>query len=354
MEVCEHLSEGILGKYPACNIISSPMADGGDGSIEIIQSILNLTKISVPTVDPIGREITAQYFKSEDTAFIELASASGLVLLNEYERNPLFTSTRGTGLMIKHAIMNGLKKIYLFIGGSATNDAGIGIAQAIGFDFLSENDEQLEPTGRNLSKIKKINKNQLFDFDDVEIMVLCDVNNPMHGPTGAAHTYARQKGASDEDITELDLGLKNYDGILQNQLNKDLGTMAGMGAAGAVGASLVGLLDATLLNGFQMLSDLTQLETKIKNADLVITGEGKIDSTSFQGKVVGNVTKLCKKHQTPCGVISGMIEDQTFNKSNFLFLHSVISYSENINDAMTNAQKYLTMIGKEIGTFIQQ
>jgi len=351
-EVCLTLRKGILSTGHECNIISHPMADGGDGSVEIIKARLDLKEVFVETVDPLGGEMKTNYFVSEDAAFIELANASGLILLKDYERNPLYTSTRGTGLMIRDALRKEYKKIYLFIGGSATNDGGIGIAQALGFDFLSENGDQLEPVGNSLDKITTIKNNQHFDFKNMHIVVFCDVTNPMHGLDGAAHIYARQKGAKDKDIQKLDDGLKNYDRVLTKLFNKDIGTMPGMGAAGAVGASLVGVLGAELQNGFQMLAELSDLESNIQNADLVITGEGKIDQTSFSGKVVGNVLSLCKKYDKPCGIVGGMIEDLKENKSHILFSKSIISRAENFNDAMTSPEKYLFEIGKEIGVLI--
>lgn len=352
-EVCESLRDGILSTHPKCSIIAHPIADGGDGSVEIIKNRLDLKEVSVCTVDPLGREMETSYFVSKDAAFIELANASGLTLLQDYERNPLFTSTRGTGLIIKDALENGYKKIYLFIGGSASNDGGIGIAQALGFDFLSENGDQLEPIGSSLVKINRVQNNQHFDFENIQITVLCDVTNPMHGYNGAAHTYARQKGATDEDILTLDRGLIIYSNIIKQQFNKDLGSMPGMGAAGAVGASLVGILNAELQNGFQMLADLTHLEMYIQNADLVITGEGKIDQTSYQGKVVGNILSMCRKHGKPCGLVGGIIDDLEENKVNFLFTKSIISHAESFNDAMTSPRKYLFDIGEEIGILIK-
>lgn len=350
-EVCHSLREGIQSTNDINEIFKIPMADGGDGSIEILKSRLKLSEESVRTIDPIGREIAASYYFSEDSAFIELASASGLTLLNQYERNPLFASTRGTGLMIKDAIQKGFTKIYLFIGGSATNDAGIGIAQVLGFDFLSEHEEQLEPIGYNLEKIRKIVDHQLFDFRQMEFNVLCDVNNPMHGPQGAAHIYAAQKGANEEQIKILDQGLKNFDAILNQQFNVNLATIPGMGAAGAVGASLKGLLGAELHHGFQVISNLLQLEEQIQNADLIITGEGKVDASSFDGKVVGNVLALCQKHNKPCGLVGGIIDEIAVNTSHFIFHHSIISLANTQEDAMAKAKKYLSEIGEKISRF---
>jgi glycerate kinase len=289
---------------------------------------LNLIERQITTIDPLGRKIKAHYFHSDDTAFIELASASGLVLLKPFERNPLITSTRGTGLMMKDAIEQGFERIYLFIGGSATNDAGMGIAHSLGLT---------------------VKNNEVFDYKKLQIIVLCDVTNPMHGPNGAAHVYAAQKGAEKWAIEKLDNGLKNYDKILQNHIHQELGSIPGMGAAGAVGASLVALLNARLENGFKMIADLTDFEKEVKNADLIITGEGKIDHTSFHGKVVGNVLDLAQQHSVKTGIVAGNIEAEIDHSSNVLFQKSVMSYAQNLEDAMENTKDYLKLIGKEIG-----
>lgn len=353
-EICIALRNGLLASDSNYNIVIHPMADGGDGSIDIIKNYIALKSITVQTTDPLGRNIESEYYCSHDTAFIELASASGLVLLSQEERNPMNTSTRGTGLMIKDALERGLSKIYLFIGGSATNDGGIGIAQALGFDFLDRNGRTLDPIGMNLHEIHSIRDNKYFDFNTVEIRVLCDVENLMHGPNGAAYIYAAQKGANKIEIQQLDVGLKNYDEVLQSQFQKVTSNIPGVGAAGAVGASLVGLLHAKLKDGFQMLADLTQLEEEIKKAELVITGEGKIDQTSFQGKVVGNVLSFCQKHTTHCGVVAGMIESAIENKPYFKFEKSVISKAIDFNDAIESTEKYLVVIGKEIDVLLRR
>ena len=352
-EVCSSICKGLLSVNSNFQIHLHPLADGGDGSVEILKSKINLQEKTIKTVDPLGRAIDAHYHYTNDSAFIELANASGLVLLHEKERNPRITSTFGTGLMIKDALDKGLQKIYLFIGGSATNDGGIGIAHALGYDFLDENDMPLNPIGDNLRKIYHIRNQKLYDFDNIEIVVLCDVINPMTGVNGAAFTYAEQKGASSTDIKILEEGLIHFNTILGSKTDEDLSTIKGMGAAGAVGASLVGLLKAKMQNGFQMIAEITQLEKAITNADFVITGEGKIDSSSFQGKVVGNVIDLCEKHNTRCGIVSGVNSVININCSKLVYKKSVISMAENTKDSMHSAKKYLEEIGSEIGNFLK-
>lgn len=346
--VCRALSRGLLHANQNIQITSLPMADGGDGSIAILTPYLQLSPVSVRTVDPLGRQIIAQYHHTDDTAYIELASASGIVLLNTEEQNPLFTSTLGTGIMIKDAVNRGYRKIYLFIGGSATNDGGMGIAQALGYRFVDSSGQLLDPIGANLDKVAKILETDL-SLHDLKITVLCDVTNPMHGPNGAAYVHAAQKGASASDIATLDQGLQNYAEVLRSQYHIDLSAMHGIGAAGAVSASLTAILDARIKNGFEMLAKITHLENAIKNADLVITGEGKVDSTSYQGKVVGNVLELCERNHIPLGIVGGVIERNQINMDRFVFQHSIVDLAANIEDAIAFPERFLVDIGKNIG-----
>lgn len=347
--VCHALQTGLENVNDRLNIKSIPMADGGDGSIDILKSVVQLTPLTVKTSDPLNRALDSIYYHSTDTAYIELASASGITLLAKSELNPLKTTTFGTGLMIKDALHRGFKKIFLFIGGSATNDGGIGIAGALGFSFLDKEGVVLKPIGENLKEIHKIENRSPHEFKDIEICVLTDVTNPLYGKNGAAYVYAAQKGASLEDIIILDEGLRNYASIIKPTYGTQVSELPGMGAAGGVGASLVGLLNAKLMNGFQMIAQATKLEEAIKQADLVITGEGKIDRTSFQGKVVGNVMDLCKKYNVPCGIVCGSLEDTLDTPVQLQFSKSVISKAKTFEDAMQNSKKFLEDIGKEIG-----
>ena len=354
IEVCTALAEGLKVHIEAVDLVIHPLADGGDGSIEVLKNFLPLESISVDTVDPLGRKMKTSYSAFRDTAFIELASASGLVLLSESDRNPTYTSTLGTGVMMKNALERGFKNIYLYIGGSATNDAGIGIAQALGFVFLDKDKNELKPIGENLIKITSIVNKAEINFDEVKITVMCDVTNTMYGEDGAAYVYAAQKNANPEEIEILDLGLRNFAQCIKSQYDIDVAKMPGMGAAGAVGASLVGLMKAKLQNGFQMISDLTDLEQTMLDVDFVITGEGKIDATSFQGKVVGNVLALCEKHNLKCGIIGGMVDPLGEHSERFEFAKSVITYAEDFEDAMRSPKKYLKKIGEEISLALKK
>lgn len=348
-EVGEAIGNGLKRKDSSFEINYHPMADGGDGSLEILSTHLSLKKIEITSVDPIGRKISTHYFVSSDAAFIEVASASGLVLLSDDEKNPLLTSTIGTGTMIADAIKKGFKNIYLFLGGSATNDAGMGIATELGFKFLDEQKNELSPIGKNLSKVKFIQSSPIFDLEKIKFTLLCDVNNPMFGTDGAANIYAPQKGAKENQILLLDQGLQNFSNMLQRYSQVDVSKISGGGAAGAIGAGLVALLNAKLEKGFETISQLTALEKKIKSADWIISGEGKLDEQSLQGKVVNGIADLCKKHQKPFFLFVGkndLSQKQAIDLgTNHIF--SILENAKNVDDAMLNGAFYLEYLANK-------
>jgi len=347
-EVGEAISRGLRNANPNLTIRFHPMADGGDGSLDILKSHLNLEALEVDTVDPLGRRMRAQYYKGKGIAFIEVASASGLVLLENHERNPLLTSTYGTGLMIRDAIVKGCHEIYLFLGGSATNDAGMGIAAALGCEFLDEDGTVLAPTGQNLTKVRSIKKSQL---KEIQFTLLCDVTNPMFGYKGAAYVYAPQKGADDEMIKYLDGGLQNFNKVIQQQLNRDVNQLEGSGAAGAIGAGMVALFDANLKKGFDTIASLTNLEEAIEGADWVISGEGRLDEQSLQGKVIDGVAKLCRKYNKPLRLIVGKNELNPTALS-VIGVDTVLAIMDEVPDlqsAMQKAVLYLETISYELG-----
>lgn len=348
-EVCHSIASGLKKNYPQAETIFHPMADGGDGSLEVLTRHLNLKPLTVATTDPLGRNIAATCFTTEDAAFIELASASGLVLLKNEERNPLFTTSRGTGTMIAAVIARGFRQIYLFLGGSATNDAGMGIAAALGCEFLGENGEPLPPTGGQLHHVCHIRRNTLHDFGNINITLLCDVTNPLFGPNGAAHVYARQKGANDAQITHLDDGLRHFSQILFKETGAEVADLPGCGAAGGIAASMVALFGARIENGFATIARLTSLEQQIQSADQVISGEGKLDSQSLQGKVVDGVAGLCRRHGKPLTLFVGKNElDEIASAS--LYPKAIYSISEKVRDledAMQNGAAYLEGLAEQ-------
>lgn len=349
-EVCQALELGISKQLPNAEIRSLPLADGGDGTLAILANYLNLKEITVDTVDPLGRPIQATYLVDEKRAFIEVASASGMVLLTKEERNPMHTSTYGTGLMVKDAIEKGKTEIYLLLGGSATNDMGLGIASALGVEF--EGTTNLSINGGNLSEIKNVSLSAKPISRNVNFTLFCDVTNPIYGPNGAAHVYARQKGASDKEIELLDQGLRHVTTLLQPFTDVDLSTLPGGGAAGGIGIGMLALFKAKLQSGFAAISELTSLEKHLEWADVVLTGEGQIDSQSLQGKVVGNIVDLCLKHKKPCHVVVG---HSAFTKTSALSngitsLSALTDLESDVHVCMTQGARLLEEIGERLTT----
>jgi glycerate kinase len=349
-EVCEAIASGLNQKEESLEIIFHPMADGGDDSLTILADHLALEEVIVDSQDPLGRTITAKYFTSNDAAFIEVASASGLVLLAESERNPLHTSTLGTGMIILDAISKGHQNIYLFLGGSATNDTGMGIAQALGFSFLDKENNILTPVGGNLSKVVSIKNNNLFDFNEIKISVFYDVLNPLYGKNGAAYIYAPQKGGTAEEVQYLDSGLINFSTVLLQHTNIDVSTIAGGGSAGGIGAGLVALCGARMGKGFELIAEITNLEERIKQSDWVISGEGRLDEQSLQGKVIDGIASLCKKHQKPLSLLVGKndLSGKELLSLNVNQVSSISAIAKNQEDAMLNGSVYLEALAKEL------
>lgn len=305
--VCDAVADALHELDPTFEITKVPLADGGEGTFEILldSSRGRIKKKSVH--DPLMRPLLAEYGLSNDgtTAYIEMAKASGLQLLKENERNPLQTSTIGTGELIVDALNEGAVNIILGIGGSATNDAGIGMAHALGFRFLTKQSEILSPVGGSLADIDSIDDTNIHvHLRKANFIVLCDVVNPLYGPQGAAFIYAPQKGATPEQAIMLDKGLKHFSDLALLAYKVDL-NFTGAGAAGGLGAGAKLFLNATFQRGIDYISELTGLEYKIKNCDAVITGEGKVDEQTFSGKVVDHVVKMANQYKKPVTILCG-------------------------------------------------
>lgn len=311
-EVIEAITKGIERADPVAKINSVIASDGGDGFLEAIANNINSEKFLVKTVDPLARPIEAPYLYQAATksAYIELAKASGLELLKESERSALKTSTYGTGLQMLDAIKNGATTIYVGLGGSATNDAGIGIAAAFGYTFLDKNGKALEPIGENLTKIATIENNTTDDaLKNISIYAVNDVTNPLFGTNGAAYVYAQQKGATEKEIKILDDGLQNLNSIIEKQWSIHNSTVSGAGAAGGTAFGLKTFLNANFVGGIDFLLDLAQVSNILEKnkIDYIITGEGKIDSQTANGKLVKGVIQMAKKYNIPVIGICGKL-----------------------------------------------
>ncbi len=266
--------------------------------------------VTVPVVDPLGYQVEAKYCITNDgTAFIEMAQASGLTLVPENERDVMCSSSYGTGQLIKDALDKGCRKIYIGIGGSATNDGGTGMAQALGACFIGDKWRLLSGSGENLAKIRRIDASHMDErIKETEFTVLCDVDNPLCGSNGASFVYGPQKGADAEQIKLLDEGMNNYAEALLRDLKADVADIPGAGAAGGMGAALMAFCGAKLTSGADALMELYDFDEKIKDADFVITGEGKTDASSLSGKAPQKVIARAKKLGIRTALISGIIE----------------------------------------------
>jgi len=308
VEVCKAITEGITQKNKNAEILHFPMADGGDGFNSVLQHYFHTTPVLVNTVDPLQRPMQASYQWNEHDriAIIEMATASGLVLLKENERNPLLTSTYGTGLLIRHALERGADRVILGLGGSATNDAGIGILFALGFHFIDETGEELLPVGESLLKIDRIIPPVSLPL--VRIEIAADVENPLYGTNGAAYVYGPQKGADPAMVAQLDRGLRNISAVIEKQFGKQIAGFPGAGAAGGIAAGLSAFFEVEMKKGVELVLQANGLEKELNNANLVITGEGKIDGQSGLGKVVGTMAALARKYKIPCIAFCGILE----------------------------------------------
>lgn len=349
VEVATALAKGLASSYPKAHIRLHPMADGGDGSLAVLQAAAPMEVQWVRSEDPLGRPLFASYLTDATAAYIELVSTAGLLLLKPSERNPLSTSTRGVGLQIQDALARGKRSIYLFIGGSATNDGGMGIADALGFHFLDAAGERLKPNGGNLEKIARIQSAAIHpNISTTRFFMVCDVTNPLIGKQGAAAVYAAQKGADAAGIERLEQGLKQLADVLLQQGYPAIHQLAGAGAAGGVGGGLHALLGATLQPGFSSLAQITQLEEAMAWADCVISGEGKLDAQTAQGKVVAGIQALAVAQEVPLFVVCGAAEAEAVAALGLEAVYTVRSRASSLEDAMENAAQYLVEIGREL------
>ncbi len=335
----KHIEEGIKKIYQEAEVMSVPIADGGEGTVEALVEGTNGRFIDIEVNNPLMKKITARYGIMGDnkTAVIEMAEASGLPLIPREERNPMKTTTYGTGEMIKDAISRGCREFIVGIGGSATNDAGLGMLQALGFKFYNKNNDLLGIGGQVMEQVAHIDSSEVLEeLKECNFLVACDVDNPFFGEEGAAYVYGRQKGADDKMIEELDQGLRKLSKTITDKTGKDISNLAGAGAAGGLGGGFVAFLDATLKPGIDIILDEVNLKDAIQEADFVVTGEGRIDFQSVMGKAPTGVSKLCKKHDIPVIAIAGCVADDAIatHDHGIEAIFSTINYPISLANAM--------------------
>ncbi len=336
------IEQGIHAIIPDAYCVSMPIADGGDGLLQVLKSTLKGKLITVPVAGPLGKTIDAVflYCPEKSLAVIELASAAGLALLKESQRNVRQASTYGVGQMIKSALALDVDHIVLGIGGSASNDAAMGIASALGMVFYDGQGEVLAPCGESLIRVDKIDSSRLEPrMRSIRFDVICDVENPMFGLHGAAHVYAAQKGANDEDIEFLDKGLQHFSRVLKNTYACDVSELPGGGAAGGVGAGLKAMFNADLRKGAKLVLELIGIEKALKGADLLITTEGRFDSQTLFGKAPIEVARLAKSYEIPVVLIAGQVDENCLTDIPEIDqVYSLVSEKNGIRYAMENAE----------------
>lgn len=349
MQVGEALRAGLKQRWPEREVLIFPMADGGDGFDEVMDHYFSLEKIEAAVVDPLGRPLNAswRWDAQRQTAYISVSAASALVQLKEDEKNPGKTSTYGTGLLIKDALQKGARHIVLGLGGSATNDAGVGILAALGFSLLNYKDEKIEPVGDNLAEIARIQPPAAKI--DVVFNISCDVENPLFGENGAAFVYGPQKGADDVMVKRLDEGLRSVSQILSKDYGSDISGIPGLGAAGGIAAGLLPYFKVNINSGIDMVLEASGLKEKLKHASLVITGEGKFDSQSLQGKVVGRLAELCRKENRKCVVVCGISEltKEEAAKAGLQDVIAIRDFAKDDKESTENASELLKKVAAE-------
>ncbi len=310
LEVAQSIHAGFEKVFPHADFVKIPMADGGEGTV---QSLVDATKgkvLDCRVTGPMGDEVTGFIGVSGDgvSAYIEMAAASGIHLVERDKRDPLKATTFGTGELIKHALDLGVEKIIVGLGGSATNDAGVGMLQALGVSFKDSNRNEVGYGANVLSDIVYVDASDLDPrLKNIELSVACDVDNPLVGPKGASYVFGPQKGATPETVQVLDDKLRYFADITKEQLGIEIANKAGAGAAGGLGGAFIGYLNSELRSGFEIVAEAVRLEEQIQNADLVITGEGRIDGQSVHGKTPVGVARVAKKYKIPVIGIAGSL-----------------------------------------------
>ena len=358
MEICKIIGNSIKEMDKNIEVILNPMADGGEGTVDTLVGSLKGKYISLYVTGPLGDKIKSRFgIINNKIAVIEMSAASGLWLIPTEKRNPMETTTYGTGELIGKAMEIGCKKIIIGVGGSATNDGGMGMAQALGVKFYDKNSNLLGFGGKELIKINRIDmSDRNLLLKDTIIEVACDVGNPLFGKNGAAYIYAPQKGADEKMVQELDKGLLNFAEVIKKDLVLNVAELKGAGAAGGLGAGLVAFLNAKLKNGVDIVMEATGIENKMRDVDLVITGEGAFDRQTFFGKSPYGVAILAKKYKKPVITINSSVNvsrDEISERDKNLFSgnFSILNAAMNIENAIKNSKVLLKNITKELITF---
>lgn len=349
------ITEGIQDVYKSAEIIQVPLADGGEGTVEALVHATQGEFVEREVMGPLGTMVNAQYgiLGNSNTAVIEVAAACGLPLVPLNERNPYYTTTFGVGQLIFDAIEKGCRNFVIGLGGSSTNDAGIGMLQALGYSFLDKNNEEVGYGGYELHKIRAIDTSGSHpSLKKCTFKIACDVNNPLHGENGAAYIFGPQKGATPEMVKLLDKGLEQFSLVTFREFGRDIQNVPGAGAAGGLGAAFTGFLDAQLFSGVDLLLDTIGMEEKLAGVDFVITGEGKLDDQTSMGKAPLGVAQLAAKYGIPVIALAGGVTQQAsaLNELGITSFFSIMNEPMTLENAMDPSVTFenLRMTSKQL------
>lgn len=351
---CDIVRDALLSVRPELRVVTKPMADGGDGTDEILLTALGGEWIALPVMGPLPEmSCPARYawLAKQATAIIAMANASGLVLLKPEQRNPLLTTTYGTGELIRAAVEHGARRIWLAAGGSGSVDGGVGAAMALGWLFLDAQGTPVGFGGGELERIARIERPDELRVPTVE--VLCDVDNPLCGPSGAAHVFGPQKGATPAMVERLDAGLQHLGRLVSEQLGKDM-NVPGAGAAGGLAGGALAFMDARLVPGIEMVIHASRLDADLVDADWVVTGEGRFDKQSLRGKVVSGIVRLATKHGTKVAVLAGSVQvsDEIFRREGIELALSAMKPGMEPKEALERAEELLALAARELAARI--
>ncbi len=336
-DFADAVEKAILDFSPQFKTRKVPVADGGDNTGGVLQRSFNATLKKLKVTGPLGKTVDSKYSVYGNTAIIEMADASGMKLVDLDLLNPFEASTFGTGQLIADAIKNNCTEILLAIGGSATVDGGMGMMEALGFQFFDNTGKQLKGNGFNLGKIKSIVKPEILK--NIAIKIICDVDNPLLGENGAAAVFGPQKGATKEMVVELEKGLKNWSEIIQIETGKEIAGITGAGAAGGISVPLIAFFNAEIVQGADFVLSRLQFEKHVQWADLVITGEGKIDSQTLNNKAPFAVAKMAQRFNKPVYAFAGIAEKENLMVFDGIF--SLVNQSVSRENAILNAKELL-------------
>ena len=336
------IRQGLLAVWPDATIIDAPIADGGEGFAETLSSALGGVWVEVSVLDPLGREVIARYawVEAEQLAIVEMSAASGIWRLTTAELAPLTANTFGTGQLIAHAVARGAKKILVGLGGSATTDGGIGLASALGYEFVTSDGEELALRPDHLIALTRINPDNALELP--EIIAACDVQNPLLGPRGTAAVFSPQKGANPEAVRILEGGLSSLADCVTADLGCDFRETPGAGAAGGLGFGLLTFCQAKICSGFDLVASTLNLEKQIASADLIVTGEGRIDAQTLEGKGPAGVASLARRYGKPLLALAGSVAHDPALDALFDVIYPIIDEPIPLEEAIRRAGELLT------------